>query len=567
MERRLAAILAADVVGYSRLMAEDETLTFERLTQIRKETVQPEIDAHNGRVVKLMGDGLLAEFPSVVNAVECGLKIQAAVGAREAEIPDDRRIRLRIGVNLGDIIVDGADIYGDGVNLAARLEGLAAPGGICISATVHQNLGKQIGSLFADSGDRKVKNMERPVRVFRWPSDQALSGSTVQSLGSAGSQKTLIVPPIIHSGDADTEFLAESLRDGLLNSINKQSAIRVIREPNESDVQAAYILEGSVRGRGNRVRLTFRLVDTADKKQIWSERYDRQSGDVFELEDEVSGKVSAVVRVKLKLAQFERLRGSSDADLSVPDLLDKAAAFFNHGLGNNETIEATLKTALSRDPENSMAHAMLAFCLHREFDFSPIDPTLEEKAAIDELVQRAVKLQSNSYFAHFVASLVAQDLYGAFERSRRHAEAALQTNPELLPAQGMLAIAEIHIGDLDAGIASLTQAFDVDHQDPHRPRHQRELATAHFMAGDLEKSAEMIGLLVESEPGLDRNKLVYATILAAQGKTADACALIQGMRQRHPELSMARKRHSWIGEPDAAARFETFAAIALDPAH
>ena len=561
MERRLAAIMATDVVGYSRLMGEDEAGTLERLKALQNELMQPKITAHNGRIVKLLGDGILVEFPSVVEAVECSIEIQKALEDREAEKSVENRITLRIGVHLGDIIVDGTDIYGDGVNLAARLERLAAPGGICVTSVVHQSLGKKIGSQFVNAGRRKLKNIERPVHVYRWPAGLALSEAFPQSNRRYGPKKTLTVPPLKYAGDDDAEFLAEGLREGLLNNLSKQTAIKVVRQ--DPDLQAAFVLEGSVRARGERIRLAFSLVETSNNSQIWSEHFDRRSGDVFELEDEVSRIVSAVVRVRLKEAQFERLRDTNDEELSVDDLLDKAAAFFTHGPGENKTVEATLRVALSREPDNPMTNAMLAFCLYREFEFTPMNLPDEDKAAIDALAEKAVTLQSDNYFAHFIASLVAQDLHGMFKRAKLHAESALQVNPQFLPAQGMVSIAECHIGDLESGITSLTEVFNIDRQDPHWPRYQRELALAHYMRNDIETSAGLLEQLVETEPGLDRNKLIYAAVLATRGKISDAHAIVRGLLRNCPQLSLTSRRMTWIGRADAAKKFEDAMTVCL----
>ena len=566
IQRRLAAIMATDVVGYSRLMGEDEAGTLGNLKAVQSELLQPKIAAHNGRVVKLLGDGMLAEFPSVVEAVKCGIEIQQALEDREAEKPDENRITLRIGVHLGDIIVDGTDIYGDGVNLAARLERIAAPGGICVTSIVHQSLGKKTGSLFADAGHQKLKNIERPVHVYRWPADLALSEAFPQSNNRYGPRKTLMVPPLKFAGDDDAGFLAEGLREGLLNNLNKQTAIDVIRDRQASETQAAFVLEGSVRARGERIRLAFSLVETSNNRQIWSEQYDRSSGDVFELEDEVSRIVSAVVRVRLKDAQFDRLRNTKDEQLAVEDLLDKAAAFFTHGPGENKTVEATLRVALSREPDNSMANAMLAFCLYREFEFSPMDLSDEDKKVIDRLAEKAVMLQADNYFAHFIVSLVAQDLHGMFERAKLHAEAALQVNPEFLPAQGMVSIAECHIGDLESGITSLMQVSDTDRQDPHRPRYQRELALAHFMRDDIETAAGLLEQLVEFEPSFDRNRLIHSAVLATRGEITNAQSIVSGLHRNYPDLSLANKRMTWIGRADAADKFEDAMAVCFGEA-
>ncbi len=229
MERRLAAILAADVVGYSRLMGEDEAGTLERLKSLRRELVQPKIAEGRGRIVKLMGDGLLAEFPSVVEAVQCAVDIQQDMVAREADLPDEHRIRLRIGVNLGDIIVEGSDIYGDGVNVAARLEGLAEPGGIYISGKVYEEVGSKLPAAFEDLGEKEVKNIRKPVRVYRWT-----DAATDPVLGTDGAlplpdKPSIAVLPFDNmSGDAEQEYFADGLTEDIITELSRFSGLFVI---------------------------------------------------------------------------------------------------------------------------------------------------------------------------------------------------------------------------------------------------------------------------------------------------------------------------------------------------
>ena len=366
------------------------------------------------------------------------------------------------------------------------------------------------------------------------------------------------------AGGEDTEFLAEGLREGLLNSLSKQSAISVIREQKQSQNEAAFALEGSVRGRGERIRLTFSLIDTANNCQVWSERYDRQSGDVFELEDEISRTVAGLIRIKVKQALFERLRDATDEELSVPDLLDKAAAYFSSGLVNNDKVEASLRLALTREPDNSMANAMLAYCLLEQFEFSPLALPATSEEAIADLADRAVKLQANSYFARNVAGMVAQDLRGDFEGALRHAQAALQANPDFNPAHGMIGIVKCHSGELDAGIAMLRQALDGSSKSTSF-RDEREFAIAHFIAGDIETATELIGRLVDREPRMDRNRLVRAALLWLRGDADDAVAEGRRLREEYPTLSMLTKRPTWFGQADAAARFdEALVAIGLE---
>ena len=383
---------------------------------------------------------------------------------------------------------------------------------------------------------------------------------------SVRSNHTLTIRPLKIAGDEGTEFLAEGLREGLLNSMSRHAAIIVIPEPSPPQNESDFALEGSVRGHGDRVRLTFSLIDSAKGHQIWSERYDRTVGDVFALEEEISRAVAAAVRVKLKEFEFEPLRDTRDDELSVPDLLNKAAGIFCLGPGNNDKAEASLRLALAREPRNSMAAAMLSFCMHRGFEYTPLAPPADALESMLELAERAISLNAESYFAHLVEAIIAQDLRGDFMRAAMHAQAALNANPDLLGGHGMIGIAKCHLGEPEAGIAILKQILDGNREDPHRFRHQRELAIASFIAGDAETATDMIGRLVESEPQMDRNRLVQAALLWLAGDSDSAIAAAHYLRGKYPDLSISAKRLTSFGQSEVASRFEeAFAAIGLGP--
>lgn len=381
---------------------------------------------------------------------------------------------------------------------------------------------------------------------------------------SGSPDHSLVVREFEFDGDEKTKFLAKGLRVYLHNSFSRHSTIEVIREPPSSRGRAEFALEGSVRGRGGSLRLTFSLIDRASDSQIWSERFDRPSEDLFELEEEIGRAVSAAVRVKLKDAEFERLKDSVDEELSVANLLNKAAAYFVRGPGSNDMIEAALRMAFAREPDNSMTVAMLSHSLWRGYEFSPLALPARSKEEITDLAVRAVELNAESYFPHLIAAITAQDVLGDFERALRHAQAALEINPDLLGAHGMVGIAKCHLGDPDAGIATLQQILDTGREDPHRYRHQRELAIASFIAGDLDRAIEIVGRLVQSEPQMDRNRLVQAALLWLRGDTDVATSAGRHLRGKYPGLSMLTKRPIWFGRAEAAVRFdEALAAIGL----
>jgi adenylate cyclase len=322
IERRLAAILSADVVGYSRLMGEDEIGTLSALKAHRAEFIDPEIARHSGRLVKLMGDGALVEFASVVDAVECARSIQRGMIERNVGVAEDQRIEFRIGVNVGDIIVEGDDIYGDGVNVAARIEALAEPGGICISRTARDQVRDKLDITLGDMGEVEVKNIARPVRIFRVPVDY-MEGSAVSAAPATAlpDKPSIAVLPFDNmSGDPEQEFFADGLTEDILTALSRFHGLFVISRNSAfvykgkatnlqevaKDLGVQYIVEGSVRKAGNRVRITVQLIDAQSDRHIWAERYDRDLEDIFAVQDEVTSAIVATLPGRIDAATQER---------------------------------------------------------------------------------------------------------------------------------------------------------------------------------------------------------------------------------------------------------------------
>ena len=341
-ERRLAAILSADVVGYSRLMGADESGTLARLKTHRGEIIDPKIAEHHGRIAKLMGDGVLVEFASVVDAVQCATDIQRAMADRNADVAEERRIELRIGINVGDIIVDGDDIYGDGVNVAARLEGLAEPGGVCISRSTRDQVRDKLDLALKDMGEVEVKNIARPVRVFRIHiAEQGLAPPPDSPRTSAGrartsDQQSIAVLPFENmSGDPEQEYFADGIAEDIITALSKVSGMFVIARNSSftykgqavpvqkvsNALGVRHILEGSVRKAGNRVRITAQLVDGTSGGHLWAERYDRDLKDIFAVQDDVNQQIVSALEVELKAGEDKRLVEHETDDVVCYDFL------------------------------------------------------------------------------------------------------------------------------------------------------------------------------------------------------------------------------------------------------
>ncbi|MBO0738795.1 MAG: adenylate/guanylate cyclase domain-containing protein, partial [Alphaproteobacteria bacterium] len=347
MERRLAAILAADVAGYSRLVGEDEEGTLERLRVLRREVVDPMIKEHRGRIVRVTGDGLLVEFSSVVDAVRCAVDTQREMGLRNAGLPGNQRIELRVGINLGDIIDDEQDIYGDGVNVAARLEALAAPGGICVSRVVRDQVRDKLNFSFDDRGEQQVKNISRPVRVF----DVNMTANTMAITPNPAARAPLPLPdkPSIAvlpfqnmSGDPEQEYFADGMVEEIITALSRIRWLFVIARNSSFtyrgksvDVKQVgrqlgvrYVLEGSVRKGGNRVRITAQLIEAETGAHLWADRFDGSLEDVFDLQDNVAINVAGVIEPTLQAAEVRRSAARPVNDLTAYDLYLRALATY-----------------------------------------------------------------------------------------------------------------------------------------------------------------------------------------------------------------------------------------------
>src|SRR5215471_16037696 len=382
--RRLAAILAADVAGYSRLMGQDEEGTLAALKAIRREVADPKIKEHHGRIVKTTGDGLLLEFASVVDAVRCAVEVQREMAERNADVPPDRRLELRMGINLGDIIKDGRDIYGDGVNVAARLEALAEPGGICVSRMVRDQVRDKLDVAFEDMGEQQVKNIARPVRVHRvllstqpGPSKPLVGTATEPSLPLPDKPSIAVLPFQNMTGDAEQDYFVDGIVEEITTAISRLPWLFVIARNSSftykgrsADVKQVgrelgvrYVLEGSVRKAGNRVRITGQLIDTPTGAHIWADRFDGALDDIFELQDQVASSVVGAIEPRLRLSEIQRADRKPTESLDAYDLFLRALAQA-HQYTDKTIHEAIslLQRALAIDSSYAPAAALIGPC-------------------------------------------------------------------------------------------------------------------------------------------------------------------------------------------------------------
>ena len=374
VERRLTAILAADVAGYSRLMGEDEEGTLARLNAHRRELIDPMVAEHHGRIVKTTGDGLLIEFASVVEAVSCALAVQRAMVERNAATPEEKRITFRIGVNLGDIIVEDGDIHGDGVNIAARLEGIAEPGGICISDDAFRQVRAKVEAEFADIGEQSLKNIARPIRVYRIP---IAENATAPTLPLPDKPSIAVLPFANLSGDPEQEYFADGMVEEIITALSRIRWLFVIARNSSftykgqavdvkqvgRELGVRYVLEGSVRKAGGRVRITTQLIDAETGAHLWADRFDGRLEDVFELQDQVAISAAGVVEPTLQAAEIRRSAQRPTKDLTAYDLYLRALPYWDsHEKDGLAQAAEYLGQAIERDPQYGPALALMAHC-------------------------------------------------------------------------------------------------------------------------------------------------------------------------------------------------------------
>ena len=390
MERRLAAVLIADVVGYSRLLEEDEAGTLAALAQQRASILEPIVSAHAGRIVKLMGDGVLIEFGSAVNAVAGALELQRRMAEANEPLPKTRQIILRIGINLGDVIGEGEDIYGEGVNIAARLEALAEPGGTCISAKVHEEVHGKLNCTFEDMGEQTIKNIARPVRAYRLRPDKVIDGASPgrPALSLPDKPSIAVLPFQNMSGDPEQEYFADGMVEDIITALSRLRWLFVIARNSSftykgravdvkqvgRELGVRYVLEGSVRKAGKRVRITGQLIDASTGAHLWADRFDGELADIFDLQDQVTASVVGAIAPKLEQAEIERAKRKPTESLDAYDyFLRGMAAFHQLTRPSNDEALALFSRAIELDPDFASAYGMAARCYLQRKGFGWVD--------------------------------------------------------------------------------------------------------------------------------------------------------------------------------------------------
>jgi adenylate cyclase len=569
INRKLAAILAADVVGYSRLMAADEAGTLAALKRHRQAVFEPVVAAHQGRIVKLIGDGTIVEFASVVDAVNCALSVQRPGELRDESQP---KIILRIGINLGDVIIEGDDIYGDGVNIAARLEPVAEPGGICISSIVNESIGNRIDVRFQDSGQINVKNIDRPIRIWRWHPDTVnatvTNGRQSNTVNHQPHTAIAILPFTNMSGDSEQEYFSDGISEDIITDLSKIADLTVIARNSsftykgrsvdvrtigrELGVQS--VLEGSIRRSGNRVRITAQLIDATSGGHLWADRYDRDLTDIFEVQDDVTRRIVEALKVTLSPGEKERLAETKTSNLAAYDYLLRGREFMLGKEKSRETFEQAItyfKRALEHDPNYSQAYACLGFAHIFDYQNRWTDDPDSSLPLAEQYARAALEKDPNEPLARCVSAMsasFAKDL----DRAKSEIDLALSLNPNLALAHNLSGTNRIYAGQPLEAIPKIEYAMRLD--PALSPQFLHFLGMAYLLAGKYETAAALLRQRIVLAPRTDFSRALLASALGHLGEFEEARRVWGELREINPSYTFVEHvgRQPFRREDDVA---------------
>jgi len=565
--RRLAAILAADVAGYSRLMGADEEGTLERLKALRGELLDPKIAEHRGRIVKTTGDGLLVEFASVVDAVRCAVAVQRAMPERNTGVGTDSRIELRIGINLGDVIVEGDDLYGDGVNIAARIEALADAGGVFVSNSVHEHVRDRLPFVFEDLGEQQVKNIARPVRVYR-VREAASKSAPAPALPLPDKPSIAVLPFANISGDPEQEYFADGMVEEIIIALSRIRWLFVIARNSSftskgravdvkqvaRELGVRYVLEGSVRKGGNRVRITGQLIDTSMGAHIWAERFDGKLDDIFELQDEVASSVAGAIEPKLRQSEFERANRKPTESLDAYDLYLQALAL--RDIHTDESVRkaiALLKRALTIDPNYVPAKAAIGWSWVHQASHGR---TAISEAEVDEavaLARQALEAAKDDPDALWMAAFTLLYLAGERAIAVTAIDRSLALNPN--SAHAWMARGYVSLPQSEAAIEAFERAMRLNPLDRLERGFINGIAIAHLFARRYEQALEWSVRALSDEPGYPAALRTKAVACAHLDRIEEARETVRQLLDAQPWNTVARTTRLYarlFGSPETA---------------
>jgi len=567
VERRLAAIFAGDVAGYSRLMGQDEAGTLARLKAHRRELVDRKIAEHKGRIVKTTGDGILIEFPSVVEAVACALAIQRGMSERNAQIPADQRIEFRIGINLGDVIVEEGDIHGDGVNVAARLEALAEPGGICVSRVVlRDQVRDKLDLTLDDLGEQSLKNIVRPVRVFGIRPAGAPAAAGGPALGIPEKPSIAILPFQNMSGDPEQEYFADGMVEDIVTGLSRIKWLFVIARNSTfaykgkaidvktvgRELGVRYVLEGSVRKAGNQVRVTAQLIDSTNAAHVWAQRYDRALGDIFAVQDELTMSVIGAIEPTLRKAEIERARRKRPDSLDAYDLYLRALPLATTCMPDDaDKALPLLEEAIGLEPDYAVAHAMIAFCHEQRYLRGGLQE--ETRAAALKHARAAIAAGGDDAPALAVAGFVIGVVEHDFATALDALDRSIELSPSSAFAHAFSSIICAWKGDDPGSVAHAEMALRHSPFDPLIWLPYIGLAYTHFFCGRFEQAISAADRALQGNPRFSVPAFLKTAALARLGREAEAAASARRLLELQPGFTIASLVDSAFTSPERLA--------------
>jgi adenylate cyclase len=562
VDRRLAAILAGDIAGYSRLMGADEEGTLSRLNAHRREFMDPKVAEHRGRIVKRTGDGVLIEFASAVDAARCAVEIQHGMAERNASVPQDKRIEFRIGVHVGDVMIEDGDIFGDGVNIAARLEGIAQSGGICISDDAYRQVRGKLDANFQDAGEQELKNIARPVRVYR----VQLNGATLTArtpLPIPDKPSIAVLPFDNLSAEPDQGYLADGFVEAITAALSHIRSFFVIarnsaftykgRATNVRNIGrelgVAYVLEGSVQKAGNRLRITVQLVETESGAHVWSSRYDGTIDDIFNLQDRITEQVAGALQPSIRIAEIERSRRKLPQDLGAYDYTMRAMPHV-WMLENEASAKALelIDKALAIDPKYPLALSLAGWCHAQRAVYNWADDVAGSQTLARTLAERAAELSGDDPLILAVLGAV-HTIVGNLGTARVLLERALALDPNAAWAWSRLGYVESLCERPERAIENFERALRLSPLDPMNFNSHAGMAFAHQTAQDYDKAVALYRRALEERPHAVWIYRYLAAALFGASRMAEAKEAFTEMMSNYPGLTVAKFRKAMPSSP------------------
>jgi adenylate cyclase len=542
--RRLAAILAADVAGYSRLIGADEGDTLERLKTLRRELLDPKIAEHKGRLVKTTGDGLLIEFGSVVDALRCAVEVQTEMAGYNVGVPPDNRIELRIGINVGDIVVEDGDIFGDGVNVAARLEALAEPGSICVSARVQEDAAGRLDLALEDMGEQALKNITRPIRAYRVVTTDGSASTRASSAPPLPDKPSIAVLPFANiSGDPEQEYFVDGMVEEIITALSRIRWLFVIARNSSftykgqavdvkqvgRELGVRYVLEGSVRKAGNRVRITGQLIDTVAGTHLWADRFDGSLDDVFELQDKVASSVAGVIEPALQAAETARSASRPTNDLTAYDLYLRAYSMVLSSARQIPDALSLMEQAIARDPRYGPALAWAAVCCHRLVGVGQSEDRAAYRLKGTDYARRALGVADDDPEILVNGALALASFGEDIGAMMALVDRALAVNPNFARGWFTSGILRLWAGRPDIAI----EHFDAARRLSPRGRIGTSLAfiaIAHFVSRRFDQAAPKLLLAMQDDPSNPQSYRWLAACYAHMGRLDEAREIVARLR-------------------------------------